>query len=64
LSFEGLLHSDYEQEVARLNKVGHQLTRRYPQGSAQSIAIDKNGVAWGVGDWRRSGFAAGVESDK
>jgi gamma-glutamyltranspeptidase/glutathione hydrolase len=64
LSFEGLRHADYQQAVAELKIAGHQLNRRYPQGSAHSIAIDEDGTAWGVGDWRRSGFAAGVASDE
>lgn len=61
LSFEGSQHPDYQQATIELKAMGHRLERRYPQGSSQSIAVDETGMAWGVGDWRRSGFAAGVE---
>lgn len=60
LSFEGSEHPEYAADVAQLRSWGHQLRRRYPQGSAHSIAIDHEGEAWGVADWRRSGYAAAV----
>lgn len=61
LSFEGAEDPAHRATAVELERLGHQMQRRYPQGSAQSIAIDATGMAWGIGDWRRSGFAAGVE---
>jgi gamma-glutamyltranspeptidase/glutathione hydrolase len=61
LSFEGEADPEFAASVETLRSMGHQVDRKYPQGSAQSIAIEPDGTIWGVADWRRSGYAAGVE---
>ncbi len=48
--------------IEELRSRGHQVVVRGRQGSAHSIRVDpESGERHGVGDWRRGGFAAGVD---